>query len=82
MDPFMDQTNFTKSLATLLNRRPFRPFEIRFVDGERLMVEHPEAVRYSGQGIAVYFDKKGELSLFDHEGVAKLGQRARETASK
>jgi hypothetical protein len=77
----VDQSNFTKSVGALLKNRPFRPFEIQFVDGERLIVEHPEAVRYSGQGTAVYFDTKGELSLFDHEGVAKLGQRPREPAS-
>jgi hypothetical protein len=77
----MDQKNFAKSLAALLKRRPFRPFDIQFVDGERLTIQHPEAVRYSGEGTVVFFGKKGDLALFDHEGVAKLGHRGREAAA-
>ena len=77
----MDQKNFAQSLSAFLHRRPFRPFAVQFVDGDRIVIEHPEAVRYSGQGTAVYFGKKGELTLFDHEGVAKLANQPRAAAT-
>ena len=77
----MEHRSFANSIAALVRRKPFKPFTIKFVDGDKLLVEHPEAVRYQGQGTAVFFGKKGELTLFDHDGVARIAQHSRSGAA-
>jgi hypothetical protein len=67
----MEAKNFDKSLRAFVARRPFRSFTIRFVDGTAITVDHPEAVMTRG-GTAVYFDSKGQPTLFDHESVSHL----------
>ena len=44
---------FERALRGFARRRPFRPFLIDFVSGDRLVVVHPEAV-----------DRDGDLFLF------------------
>ena len=77
----MQQKNFAKSLAAFQKRTPFRPFVVELVNGVTIVVEHPEALRYQGQGTAVYMDRHGTITLFDHEGVANLTD-ARQATSK
>ena len=43
----MEPDNFDRSLRAFVRRRPFESFQIRFVDGESITVDHPEAVRVS-----------------------------------
>jgi hypothetical protein len=76
----MTAKNFEKSLRAFQRRKPFRPFRIRFVDGEYIDVHHPEAVMISGS-VAVYFDRQHIPTLFDHEGVSGVsGETERQTA--
>lgn len=67
----MEAKNFEKSLRAFVQRKPFKPFEIRFVDGSSITVHHPEALVTRGD-TAIYFDRKEQPTLFDHEGVAHL----------
>jgi hypothetical protein len=67
----MTVQSFEKTLKALRARTPFRPFRVRFVSGEHIDVEHPEALMYRA-GTAVYFDKAGIPTLFDHEGVSEV----------
>ncbi len=67
----MERQNFEKSLHAFVQRKPFRPFMIRFVDGTSITVHHPEALVTRG-GTAIYFDRKEQPTLFDHEGVSHL----------
>jgi hypothetical protein len=67
----MTAANFDKTLKAMQRRKPFRPFRIRFVDGEHVDVTHPEAVTIQA-GVGVHVNSKGELTLFDHEGVSEV----------
>jgi uncharacterized protein (AIM24 family) len=63
--------SFDKSLRALVRRRPFQPFVVELVSGERIRVEHPEALAFDG-GVAVHISTEGDISLFDHESVSRL----------
>lgn len=77
----MDQKNLAQSLGAFQKKSLFRPFIVEFVNGEEITVEHPEAVRYQGRGTAVYWDRNGRITLFDHDSVATLSDVA-EVASQ
>ena len=67
----MEPENFERSLRSFVRRRPFESFQIRFVDGESITIDHPEAVVFRG-GVAVYISARGEPTLFDHRSVSTL----------
>ena len=67
----MEPENFDRSLRGFVWRRPFESFQIRFVDGESITIDHPEAVVFRG-GVAVYISPRGEPTLFDHRTVSTL----------
>lgn len=67
----MESENFEKSLRGFVRRRPFESFEVHFVDGNSLTVDHPEALVLRG-GVAVYISAIGEPTLFDHRSVSRL----------
>lgn len=62
---------FAQALRAFARRTPFKPFVVELVDGERVLVEHPEALAFRG-GTAVFISPRNEFSLFDHEGVADV----------
>jgi hypothetical protein len=41
----MTRVSFDKVLWTFFQRRPFRPFTIELVNGSRIEINHPEALR-------------------------------------
>ncbi|MFW6124869.1 MAG: hypothetical protein ACOC46_01865 [Pirellulales bacterium] len=51
-------------------RRPFHPFAVELVSGDRVQVDHPEAVVLRS-GVAV-FVSAGGTPAFDHEGVSQI----------
>jgi hypothetical protein len=67
----MTAKNFEKTLRTYQQRKPFRSFRVRFVDGEYIDVDHPEALIIRG-GVGIYFAADNTPTLFDHEGVASV----------
>ena len=67
----MTGESFEKSLRALVRRRPFQPFTVELVSGDRFEVDHPEALVYRG-GLAVYVTPEGVPTLFDYEGVSQL----------
>jgi hypothetical protein len=76
----MTAKNFDKALQAYQKRRPFRPFRVRFVSGEHLDVDHPEAVVIRG-GVGVYVSRTGVPTLFDHDGVSEVvGETDRQSA--
>ncbi|HTQ38715.1 MAG TPA: hypothetical protein VMJ32_06790 [Pirellulales bacterium] len=76
----MTSENFNKALRAYQQRKPFRSYRVRFVSGEHIDVEHPEAL-VSRAGTAVYFDSKGVPTLFDHESVSEvIGDTKRRSA--
>jgi hypothetical protein len=50
------------------------------ISGDRITVDHPEALVFRG-GAAVYFSTQGEITIFDHEGVAQMTDRPDQKAS-
>jgi hypothetical protein len=69
----MQPRAFERSLRELSNRVPFQRFNVEFVSGSRITVDHPEALVFRG-GLAVYVAPDGTPSLFDHESVARLSR--------
>jgi hypothetical protein len=67
----MVESNFQQALEAFLRRRPFRPFTVELVSGNRFTVDHPEALAMRG-AVAVYIDRDGKYTLFDSTGVSRL----------
>jgi hypothetical protein len=67
----MGPGNFERSLRAFQRRTPFQPFTVVLVNGDRLQVNHPEALVTRG-GTAVYFAADGEMTLFDHESASQF----------
>ena len=76
----MTAERFEKTLQAYQRRRPFRSFSVRFVSGEHIDVDHPEAVVIRG-GVGVYVSASGTPTLFDHESVSEVvGKTGRRSA--
>jgi hypothetical protein len=67
----MTAKNFEKTLKSYQRRKPFRSYRVRFVDGEFIDVDHPEALITRG-GVAVFFAADDTPVLFDHDGVSAV----------
>jgi hypothetical protein len=67
----MTPQDFERVLRAFHRRKPFRPFTVQFVSGERISVGHPEAL-VSRAGVAVYISSEGIPTLFDHESVSEV----------
>lgn len=63
--------SFERVLKAFSKRKPFRPFVVELVSGDKLVIEHPEALVFR-DSVAVFFCKQKEITIFDHEGVAQL----------
>ena len=78
-DIYMTSEHFDKTFQAYQRRRPFRSFTVRFVSGEHIDVDHPEALVTRG-GVAVYLHAAGVPTLFDHESVSEVvGESERRT---
>jgi hypothetical protein len=67
----MTDSNFQQSLQAFVRRRPFKPFTVELVSGDRFVVDHPEALALRG-AVAVYINTDGKYTLFDSTGVSQL----------
>ena len=71
---------FNQVLRAFQRRTPFAPFIVELISGDRITIEHPEALVFRS-GAAVYFSKQGEITIFDHEGVAQVTDQSAQAAS-
>ena len=71
----MTESSFKQSLRAFVNRRPFKPFEVELVGGDRFVVEHSEALAHSGAA-AVYIAPDGAYKLIDSSAVSQLADLA------
>ncbi len=67
----MDASNFERTLRACQRRKPFQPFTVALVNGDRFQVDHPEALVLR-DGVAVFIAAGGVPTLFDHESVSQV----------
>ncbi len=67
----MDRQTFEATILTFKRRTPFRPFTLSLVNGERLEIDHPDAVVVR-DGVGLFVGPGGVPAVFDHEGVAQV----------
>lgn len=67
----MDRDNFNGSIRAFKHRSPFQPFTVAMVNGDRLEIDHPDALAVR-DGMAI-FAAPGNIPVFlDHEGVSQI----------
>ena len=76
----MQADRFQRSLLACQKRKPFRTFTISLVNGDRIQVDHPEALVLR-DGVAVYIAVGGVPTLFDYEGVSEIAGEPIPTAA-
>ena len=67
----MDRDTFDSTILTFKHRKPFRPFTVSLVNGERLEVDHPDALVVR-DGVGLFVAPGGIPAVFDHEGVTQV----------
>lgn len=67
----MDQELFTSTITTFKHRNPFRPFTVAMVNGDRLEVDHPDALAVR-DGMAMFAAPGNVPVIFDHEGASQV----------
>ncbi len=67
----MTADSFELALQIMRQRVPFQPFTIALVNGDRLEVDHLDALMVR-ESLAIFFAPGKVPQLFDHEGVAQL----------
>lgn len=73
--------SFAKSLQGFHRRRPFNPFIVDLLNGDRLKIDHPEALAFRGVGVAIFISPDGGFKLLDHESVCSLSDISPQDAS-
>jgi len=67
----MDRETFTVTIRAFQARKPFKPFTVALVDGERYEVDRPDVLAL-GDGAAVLLAPGNVPVFFDHEGVSQV----------
>ena len=67
----MAQQNFTDTLTTLWRLRPFRPFTVELLTGQRFEVDRADAMIYR-EGTAVFIGPGPTFHLFFHDSVTQI----------
>jgi hypothetical protein len=70
-DKKMDRETFDSTIRTFKRRMPFRPFTLAMVNGDRVEVDHPEALAIR-DGVGLFAGPGGMPVVFDHEGVSQV----------
>jgi hypothetical protein len=76
----MTAENFDLALRAFQRRKPFQPFTVELVSGDRFQVDHPKALVFR-DGVAIFVARGGVPSIFDHEGVSQfIGESMQQSA--
>jgi len=67
----MAEQHFDSFLIALLDRKPFRPFTVELIGGDRFEIDHPRATVVR-DGVAIYVRPGGIPVYFDHDSVLKI----------
>jgi hypothetical protein len=76
----MTPEHFQTTIHAFQRRTPFRPYVVELVSGDRITVDHPEALVVRG-GVGVFVSSAGAPSIFDHEGVSQVVAMPGESAA-
>ena len=77
----MDRELFDQTIRALKHRKPFKPFTVSMENGDRLEVDHPDALAIR-DGQALFIGPGSVPSIFDHEGVNRVIGDLAEQAAK
>ncbi len=70
----MTAKEFHERILSLIRRRPFVPFEVELISGERFIVDRPHAVACDG-GSAIFGEADdGPIHLFDYTDTKDMGR--------
>ena len=75
----MKADHFEQALRDFRSRQPFEPFYIELTSGKIIRILHPEALA-SQNGQAAHVATDAAVTIFDHEGLARLFYEKREVA--
>lgn len=67
----MDRETISETIRAFKHRSPFRPFTVAMVNGDRLEVDHPDALAVR-DGMALFAVPGNVPVIFDHEGVSQV----------
>jgi hypothetical protein len=67
----MTAEHFQTTIRAFQRRAPFKPYIVELVSGDRVRVDHPEALVIRG-GVGVFVTAAGAPTIFDHEGVSQI----------
>jgi hypothetical protein len=67
----MDRETFDNTLRLLTQRRPFRPFTVAMVSGDRFEVDFPNAIAFR-EGTALYIAPGRVPEWYDHDAVSQV----------
>lgn len=67
----MTTEHFQTTVRAFQKRSPFQPYFVELVSGDRVRIDHPEALVIRG-GVAVFLSPDGAPTIFDHEGVSQI----------
>ncbi len=73
--------HFHTTIRAFQKRTPFKAYVVELVSGDRVRVDHPEAMVIRG-GVAVFVNADGAPSIFDHEGASQVIAELPESNSK
>ena len=76
----MTPEHFQTALRSFQKRTPVQPYFVESVSGDRVRVDHPEALVLRG-GVAVFVSAEGAPAIFDHEGVSQIIATPSDTAA-
>ncbi len=77
----VDRDTFDSTIRAFKNRRPFHTFTVALVDGDRVEVDHADAIVVR-DGVALFAGPGGVPVIFDHEGVSQvIGDLAGQSAA-
>jgi hypothetical protein len=67
----MDRDTFTATVGAFQTHKPFKPFTVALVDGDRYEVDRSNVLAL-GDGAAVLLAPGNVPVFFDHEGVSQI----------
>ncbi len=67
----MELENFEAVLSALKNERPFHPFVVSLVNGNKFEVDFPDALSLR-EGVAIFIGPRKVPVFFDHQSVSEF----------